>query len=277
FSSLFNELRDLSETLKKSAQSKTTASSQRRTAETQRRTYCNVFPTTRRRSVRIRRSTRLKQLKNNYYVCDEEEEEEDDDEWDEDDYGSDNNLSVKKLFFVRFPCQEKFRVKVASNEVIDVWEGSESEDLSDEEELLPQRQIKRHTAEVPIVLSPEEVTEDDIKNVAQKSGGKIYSSERGTCCHQCRQKTLDTKTMCRSGSCVGVRGQFCGPCLKNRYGENAEKALKDPDWACPPCRGLCNCSICRTREGKKPTGILVPFVKSEGYSSVKEYLQFEED
>lgn len=49
------------------------------------------------------------------------------------------------------------------------------------------------------------------------------------------------------------------------------------DWACPPCRGLCNCSICRTREGKKPTGILVPFVKSEGYNSVKEYLQFEED
>lgn len=44
----------------------------------------------------------------------------------------------------------------------------------------------------------------------------------------CRQKTLDTKTMCRSGSCVGVRGQFCGPCLKNRYGESAEKALKDP-------------------------------------------------
>jgi hypothetical protein len=30
-------------------------------------------------------------------------------------------------------------------------------------------------------------------------------------------------------------------------------------------------------EGKKPTGILVPFVKSEGYNSVKEYLQFEED
>jgi hypothetical protein len=43
-----------------------------------------------------------------------------------------------------------------------------------------------------------------------------------------RQKTLDTKTMCRSGNCVGVRGQFCGPCLKNRYGESAEEALKDP-------------------------------------------------
>lgn len=48
------------------------------------------------------------------------------------------------------------------------------------------------------------------------------------CLSVCRQKTLDTKTICRSGSCVGVRGQFCGPCLKNRYGESAEEALKDP-------------------------------------------------
>jgi hypothetical protein len=50
---------------------------------------------------------------------------------DEDDYGSDNssdnNLNVKKRLIVCFPCQDKFRVKVASNEVIDVWEGSESE------------------------------------------------------------------------------------------------------------------------------------------------------
>lgn len=71
-----------------------------------------------------------------------------------------------------------------------------SQDLSDEEELLPQRQIKRHTAEVPVVLSPEEVTEDDIKNVAQKSGGKIYSSERGTCCHQCRYLNIQTQATC---------------------------------------------------------------------------------
>ncbi|PSN48267.1 Cell division cycle-associated 7-like protein, partial [Blattella germanica] len=153
------------------------------------------------------------------------------------------------------------------------------QDLSDDEDILlpPQRRVVRHIADAPVVLSPEEVTEEDIKNVAQKSGGKIYSSEHGTCCHQCRQKTLDTKTMCRSGTCVGVRGQFCGPCLKNRYGESAEKALKDPIWACPPCRGLCNCSICRTREGKRPTGILVPLVKMEGYNSVKEYLEFEEE
>jgi hypothetical protein len=64
-------------------------------------------------------------LKDCDYVCDEEEE--DDDESDEDDYGSDNNLNVKKRLIVRFPWHDKFRVKVAINEVIDVWEGNESE------------------------------------------------------------------------------------------------------------------------------------------------------
>ena len=29
---------------------------------------------------------------------------------------------------------------------------------------------------------------------------------------------------------------FCGVCLRNRYGQDARKALKDPDWWCPPCK-----------------------------------------
>jgi hypothetical protein len=58
------------------------------------------------------------------YVCDEE----DDDESDEDDdYGSNDNLDMKKRLIVCFPCQNKFRVNVTSNEVIDVWEENESE------------------------------------------------------------------------------------------------------------------------------------------------------
>lgn len=51
---------------------------------------------------------------------------------------------------------------------------------------------------------------------------------QGSSCHQCRQKTLDTKTICRSGFCVGAKGQFCGPCLKNRYGEDVRAVLLDP-------------------------------------------------
>ena len=51
---------------------------------------------------------------------------------------------------------------------------------------------------------------------------------QGNTCHQCRQKTIDTKTVCRNQSCGGVRGQFCGPCLRNRYGEDVRSALLDP-------------------------------------------------
>lgn len=51
---------------------------------------------------------------------------------------------------------------------------------------------------------------------------------QGNTCHQCRQKTIDTKTVCRNQGCGGVRGQFCGPCLRNRYGEDVRTALLDP-------------------------------------------------
>lgn len=39
---------------------------------------------------------------------------------------------------------------------------------------------------------------------------------------------MDTKTCCRSDECRGIQGQFCGPCLRNRYGEDVKKALLDP-------------------------------------------------
>lgn len=57
-----------------------------------------------------------------------------------------------------------------------------------------------------------------------------------------------------------------------RYGEDAVKALKDPNWHCPVCRGICNCSFCRAREGKRPTGILAPLAQKEGHKSVKDFL-----
>jgi hypothetical protein len=59
-------------------------------------------------------------------VCDEEGS----DESDEDDDCSrqgDDSLDMKKRLIVCIPCQYKFRVDVMSNEVIDVWEGNESE------------------------------------------------------------------------------------------------------------------------------------------------------
>lgn len=71
----------------------------------------------------------------------------------------------------------------------------------------------------------------------------------------------------------GVQGQFCGPCLKNRYGEEATVALLDPKWCCPLCRGICNCSICRNKKGMRPTGILAPIALDQGHVSVHHFLE----
>uniref|UniRef100_G3UFM5 Cell division cycle associated 7 like n=1 Tax=Loxodonta africana TaxID=9785 RepID=G3UFM5_LOXAF len=119
----------------------------------------------------------------------------------------------------------------------------------------------------------EDITEEDLENVAITVRDKIYDKVLGNTCHQCRQKTIDTKTVCRNQGCGGVRGQFCGPCLRNRYGEDVRSALLDPDWMCPPCRGICNCSYCRKRDGRCATGILIHLAKFYGYDNVKEYLE----
>merc|ERR1719245_2142056 len=123
------------------------------------------------------------------------------------------------------------------------------------------------------VLMPEDVTEAMLNKVCERFGEKTYNQTIGTSCHQCRQKTTDTKTICRSGRCVGVRGQFCGRCLEIRYGEDVREALLNPTWACPPCRNFCNCSICRNRKGKGATGILIQIAQSKGYDNVADYLK----
>ncbi|KAL5007803.1 hypothetical protein ScPMuIL_016609 [Solemya velum] len=120
--------------------------------------------------------------------------------------------------------------------------------------------------------SADEITQEDLDMVATSTSDKKYDSFYGNTCHQCRQKTDDMKTVCRSGDCFGVRGQFCGPCLRNRYGEDAKEALKNPDWVCPPCRGICNCSFCRKRSGKNCTGILIHMAREKGFSNVSDYL-----
>ncbi|XP_010904134.2 cell division cycle-associated protein 7 isoform X2 [Esox lucius] len=151
--------------------------------------------------------------------------------------------------------------------------------LSLEEELLEVRgQPKRRGAPRPLQTKPhvirpvDEITADDLQLVADNTTEKVYSSATGSTCHQCRQKTIDTKTCCRNEDCHGIVGQFCGPCLRNRYGEDVRKALLDPDWRCPPCRGICNCSFCRARDGRCPTGILLPLAQYHGFSDVHSYL-----
>nr|XP_020461695.1 cell division cycle-associated protein 7-like [Monopterus albus] len=155
----------------------------------------------------------------------------------------------------------------------------EKPELSLEEELLEVRRAPQHRgAPRPNQSKPhfirlvEDITEDELQLVADNMTDKVYNRVTGSTCHQCRQKTVDTKTCCRSETCRGIQGQFCGPCLRNRYGEDIKKALLDPKWKCPPCRGICNCSFCRQREGHCPTGILFPLAQYYGFSDVHSYL-----
>lgn len=122
------------------------------------------------------------------------------------------------------------------------------------------------------IITPEEVTDEMLAKVATKPKEKIHDQENGTSCHQCRQKTSDIKTICRSGKCVGLRGFFCGPCLRTRYGEDACLALRDPNWECPVCRGICNCSLCRKAYGHQAVGQIAQRLNKLGYDSVKDYL-----
>ncbi|XP_006663533.1 cell division cycle-associated 7-like protein [Oryza brachyantha] len=103
-----------------------------------------------------------------------------------------------------------------------------------------------------------------------KDGKRIYDQVRGQTCHQCRQKTLGHHTRCCK--CQIVQGQYCGDCLYMRYGENVLEAKNNPNWICPVCRGICNCSICRTKKGWFPTGCAYRKVVSLGYKSVAHYL-----
>ncbi|XP_034400958.1 cell division cycle-associated 7-like protein [Cyclopterus lumpus] len=123
------------------------------------------------------------------------------------------------------------------------------------------------------VRSVDDITQEDLDNIACRAKDKIWDKENGSSCHQCRQKTLDTKTVCRSGFCVGGKGQFCGPCLKNRYGEEVRDVLLDPTWSCPICREMCNCSLCRKKEGRCATGILVGLARYNGHDNVHGYLE----
>ncbi|XP_052004134.1 cell division cycle-associated protein 7-like [Xyrauchen texanus] len=147
-------------------------------------------------------------------------------------------------------------------------------DDDDEEEREPRRRSYHSSLTIPHVVRPvEEITQAELDNVCVNVREKVYNRATGSTCHQCRQKTVDTKTNCRNPECVGVRGQFCGPCLRNRYGEEVHDALLNPEWYCPPCRGICNCSFCRAREGRCATGVLVYLAKYHGYDNVHSYLK----
>jgi len=101
-------------------------------------------------------------------------------------------------------------------------------------------------------------------------GGRIYDSENGTTCHQCRQKTIEVKATCHNSKCSL---SFCPRCLENRYNESVEEVSTLTHWSCPRCRNDCNCSNCRKKQGLEATGILATVAKTAGFRSVRALLQ----
>jgi hypothetical protein len=115
------------------------------------------------------------------------------------------------------------------------------------------------------------VTDEMLKKVSLCVTEKVFCPEKGSACHHCRLKSLDTKTICRSGRCEGEQGQFCGPCLVGFYVEDPKEALKDPTWICPPCRDICRCSVCQNREETNGR-ILSAQSLTKGFDSVTKFL-----
>lgn len=119
-----------------------------------------------------------------------------------------------------------------------------------------------------------------LERVATESNGAAgalpqiqEATGEGKTCHQCRQKRTHYAAACTAVKNYGLCSlRYCRSCLRNRYGEVAEVVAQKANWTCPKCRGDCNCSMCRKKNGETPTGILAPAAKASGCSSVHDLL-----
>lgn len=117
-------------------------------------------------------------------------------------------------------------------------------------------------------------------------GGRVYDSEKGTTCHWCRQKTVETHVKCTGYECQNEAArpvQFCGMCLRNRHGEDIDLAVASGCWECPKCRkscgdgcdNCCNCGPCRKKAGLAPTHQVIRIARENGFDNVHDYLVWE--
>ncbi|KAK6913488.1 Zinc-finger domain of monoamine-oxidase A repressor R1 [Dillenia turbinata] len=96
------------------------------------------------------------------------------------------------------------------------------------------------------------------------------------CCHQVNSLLRESESgvhrkLCEVGIRIPVSSQKQR--FEFRYGEKVEELVTLGDWICPKCQGICNCSLCRKKNGQQPTGILVRTAKTAGSSSVTEMLE----
>ncbi|CAI8618361.1 unnamed protein product [Vicia faba] len=103
-----------------------------------------------------------------------------------------------------------------------------------------------------------------------EDGDRIYDLTKGEKCHQCRLISISQMTSCNK--CELPQGMLCGDCLYTRYGENVIEVDCNIKWTCPSCREICNCNICRRKNGWMPTGNIYNKVTKLGFKSVAHYL-----
>lgn len=141
----------------------------------------------------------------------------------------------------------------------------------------------------PFAISPIESENIEIPKSLEIVIGsqEIDSSIPKVTCHWCRQKTTKGHVVCTSQHCGSqnrLRISFCEMCLRNRNGEDFEKAVACGEWICPKCRGscgpgcvsCCNCGPCRKMLGLGPTYQMVKQARLEGFNNVHDYLIYKE-
>ncbi|XP_025203413.1 cell division cycle-associated 7-like protein [Melanaphis sacchari] len=265
------QLADPLDTIQKSANelksSKINATNNRRAKSKKRKFNSETDNDTSNRVHFVRRSSRIIQEKRQSTNYNEQS----DDENDRSDKKKlkQGSLKIKFRWFKSSEYQKSDELYYSSLADSDFIDDGDEEYESDYESSVSGSKRKRKTYTPRLAVS--QVTQEMIENISYSSSGKVYS-QSGTTCHQCRQKTADQKSYCRYKGCSGMRGNFCGFCLGRRYGENVANVLVNPKWACPPCRGYCNCSICRRRKGMAPTGQLAQQALAGGYESVRHML-----
>ena len=96
---------------------------------------------------------------------------------------------------------------------------------------------------------------------------QVSKHERWTCC----AVGSTSLHLCLHDRFKGL-GAPCDVCLPRRIGENLNQVLRMPDWLCPVCRDICNCSgaLCqRLSRNWLPTNQLEREAMKLGFASVR--------
>ena len=127
-------------------------------------------------------------------------------------------------------------------------------------------------------LEPEDITEEMLNGLPKRTKDKPKpktdeDKKKSSSCHQCRQNTMDLKSVCRNPK-KSCPKKYCAICLRNIYGQDLRAVLMDAEWACPFCHDKCQCSPCMKAKGLEVNGQLVKEARAKGFDSVIDYKEY---